>query len=518
MAKPSIVTVDQDIDKFQRDVTVLSGQKDAVRATAGVASAIEGVRGARGGLPEEELLPISGVPPPEPPTPDLYGGTRASLMRKLREKVSAGYRDVRERAPLKIGEAKRSLPGEARRRFTETLRGGPDPLKDDITRKYGQYTGRSIIDIESDYKRYRDAKDQEGKVPILAREVSTKKSELDDINREIDKLNNNIEDANNDLNSARDDAARKRLQKRIDELEARKSDKQRNRNVISVEIGELESAKIRLESDVAAANRNIDDVKREREAYNRAYQEGYKKYAEVTGWRGAERAVSKELAERGTWLTKFSGERLDTGKLKPVTDFLASPITKPGELGDRWSGIFGKRTAGYPTTSVTDVVTAGGAGRTPRERLDFLGQQVSLGRRATTMFGMPSAPPGGRLTFSMTSPVKAIGVGDVGAMGIRVRRDERPRMVLREISMENIPGEPRQQRIRLRGKNVYARIRLPSGYGKLSMGKPGIGIAPARFEMATIAQCKGTVIDMKNIAKGVDMSSITGKKKRRGKK
>jgi hypothetical protein len=256
-------------------------------------------------------------------------------------------------------------------------------------------------------------------------------------------------------------------------------------------------------------------------------------------------------------------------KLTSVTDILDSPI---GKVGDNWTKVFGEKSlrGTREGTTITDLVKAGsGVRRRDMAGMDFLGEQVALGKRTSTVFGMPKTSEQQMLTFSMTTPVRGIRLGDIKAIDVAVQKTP-------PAPAGMVPMTPSQQRVRIKGsrRGVYARIKVPGNdYGKLakafstklsvgkqvagtgsfeavarkmsfeqpvgrfshkaalasisvgntgahglSLGKASVGISPARFEAASVAQCKGTVIDMKDIAKGVDLSKITKRGKGRRKK
>jgi hypothetical protein len=384
-----------------------------------------------------------------------------------------------------------------------------------IAREYGGYSGKGQVELLEEQQNLERDLNAEVTADINYRKARTVESQVD---KKIDNLPKEI--------------ARAKKEKRDKDAKSLETDLEealREKERLNEEIPKLLREKEEAPRKSRVARERLEDVRSERARLEKSYREGYDKYKKEHP------SLGQRLATRGEYLRQLGSENLAMGKMKSVTEVLASPVGSKSQA--YWEKMFEKGTPGYRSDrTVTDIVSGGGS---LKDREDTIAKLTSLrGSGASRMFTLPSRGPSAYAP-SMTVNVRGIGVGDISAMGIKVRREgtslfpgqaavsqpvlEKSKVMdLDKSYVGQYPGQTSWQKAKTRKSGKYKievptldKVKVPSLTGRLELGKAAVGIASSKYVKAMTDQTCNCGI--KPIKVGIDkmmIRSLKGRKKK----
>jgi hypothetical protein len=455
------IRLDQiDIDKINESRKKQGKQPiDAEAAKSSISEVSGSMEDLTGKVDETSIIEQVGEPRrPTPPLPHRYA-RKEELRQELPTSLTQKSR----------GAVDRLIAWDKKRRDTiEETEGGEERLP-----RVAGWTGRTRAEIIADEAQNVDIVNKE-------REASFKDEELyNDYKKRVIDLKRDMSNLRVERDAKGTTPARQ--QQIITEI----AEKTKTLNELTAEETRAEQQMRLAKSRVTESERNLGMIRGEKASWQRyktlgekKWREDYSRYARVT----------KDLYQRSKGLQEMGGTVGGSSIGDNLTKILASPTPGAKKIGDNWRDMFGGGVGYREGRTVTDVVGYGGS---PTGWTQMFGKvtSVSGNRMAGIIQPIASRQGAPALQFSMTTPVRRIGIGDISAAGIpTVRADvvttqASPQSMVQS-HYSQVQGTPSWQKARkvLRKKKgvVYGGATI-RGSIHLEMGKSVVGISPKAF-------------------------------------
>ena len=431
----------------------------AEEAKGSAAEVSGGMEDLTGKVEESSIIEQIGEPRKAPEPVQRRYTKKESVRGELPSSATAKTRDAMDR--LIAWERKR-------REAIESTEGGEERFP-----RVAGYSGRTRAEILADEAKNVDIVSREGDSYAGDRKL------FDDASRRIRELESDYHILVAKRNREKDGSDKwlefqEKINQNRKEFDEQSSAKVRYNEQMTVSSSRLRSA----ERDLGSIRDEKASWQRYKTLGERKWRDEYSRYARVT----------KDLYQRGKGLQEMGGTISGPGISDNLTKMLASPTPGAAKMGENWRNMFGGGVGYREGRTVTDVVGYGGS---PTGWTQMFGKvtSVSGNRMAGIIQPIASRQGAPALQFSMTTPVRRIGIGDVSAAGIPTFRADAVTAPASPQAMapsqySQVQGTPSWQKARKvirRKKGVVYGGAMIRGSMRLEMGKSAVGIGPKAF-------------------------------------